>query len=184
MGDALCLQPWVSVSGNNRTVTQEEAQWLDIVGYRDVAIYVEVAFVPDQAGVTTLEVQSAPSRDEVLFFGTSGVLTPAPYVASWSFSSSPPLGVQTIAIKRWSDASTTTPPSRLIRWVVSFPASNTGITFRIWLSLLQTASLCPGKRLVRVESPPAPLIAAPVHPAPPLPATPASPPSTPVARIR
>ena len=136
MGDALCLQPWISVSGNSNTVVQDEADWVEIVGHQDVAIYAEVAFVPSQAAVTNLEIQTAPAKDDALF-GAS--ISAVDYMASYGFSTSPPLGVQAITIVRWATVALPGPPSRWLRWRVIFGAADTTITFRLWLNLNRAA---------------------------------------------
>jgi hypothetical protein len=127
----------VSISGNANTVIQEEADWLDVGAYQGVVVYAEVAFVNNQASQTSLDIQTAPARDEVFFAAT---LTGGnAWVATFPFTTSPPTGVQTLAVRRWTDSTTsTTQPQLLLRWRVRFPAVETNITFRIWLNLLRT----------------------------------------------
>jgi hypothetical protein len=94
--------------------------------------------VNNQASQTNLDIQAAPSRDEV-FFGAS-FSGGNPSVATFPFTTSPPTGVQALVVRRWSDSTTlTTPPEALLRWRVRFPAVDTSITFRIWLNLLRSA---------------------------------------------
>jgi hypothetical protein len=139
MGDSICLQPWLTISGNGNTVLQEEAGWVEIDGYQGVAIYTEVAFVTDQTGQTSLDIQTSATREEV-FFGALAGGSANPWVATYTFATSPALGVQPLKIRRWSDGTTsTTPPQRLLRWRLRFPAASTACTFRIWLNLLQNA---------------------------------------------
>ena len=125
MAHAICLQPWINLGGNGQTIVQANDGWLDLAGYKAAAAYVEVADVPSQAVVTTIQLRTAPLMDQSMMGDATAL------AAAYSFSTTPSLGVQPIKVLRWRD----TTLARYLHWTVIFGAAATQISFRIWLSL-------------------------------------------------
>jgi hypothetical protein len=127
MAHALCMQDWTVVGGNASTVLQDECDWVDLLGYQDAAIYLDVASVTDMSVQPTIMIQTSPARDEVIFG--------ANILVRYPFSVGSTLGIQPIEVVRFSDSA---PLARYVRWSVNFLlAGPCAITFRIWLSLKQ-----------------------------------------------
>lgn len=135
MAHAICLQDWITVSGNNSgTLVQPESDYLRLPNFQDVVVYAEVSSITN-AGTTTLDIQSSPTCDEA-FFAAS--LSSNPYLLRFSLTSASS-GVQTLKVSRWASA-TDQLLAEYVRWKLSFPGTGgpTNITFRIWLSLNQS----------------------------------------------
>jgi hypothetical protein len=134
MGDSLCLQRWTSVAGNGTTLIQDASDWLDLTHVQDLAIYVEVGWIQNQAVSTLLDIQASPTRDEALFTASLAPAgAPAPYLARFAFAAAPTLGVQPIAVVRFATTGAS-PPSAVLRWAITFPAAATSFTFRAWIN--------------------------------------------------
>jgi hypothetical protein len=127
------LQDWISVSGNANVVTQGEVDWLDISGFQDVILNMELAVVSSSSN-TYLDIQSSPTKDEAFFGASLG----AAYLYRYSLSGSSPRGVQTPVVIRWATA-TNQLPARYLRWRLTFPSGLTYITFRVVLGLNRAA---------------------------------------------
>jgi hypothetical protein len=125
VGHALCLQNWVTIGGNSTTIVQDEPEWADLAGYQDVAIYLDVGLLN---AATTLDVQTSPIKDETMFTG-------GPTVTSYRLvAGSGPQPIAVAGVGRGAALSF----SRFVRWSISFGATDTALTFRIWLNLHQT----------------------------------------------
>jgi hypothetical protein len=121
MADAICLQDWLTLSGDATSVELSAENYVDISGYEDVAIYADISNLQS----ANLAIQTSPSVDEALFstvLNTGGA--PVVYTAP---------GLQTIQVVRLSDGHQV---GRFMRWQVSAMAFWT-VTFRIWLNLGQ-----------------------------------------------
>jgi len=95
-------------------VTQPETAYVDLAGYREVFVWVDVREV---ISGTSLALQSAATKDESLF---STILTVTPGGVGVTIASAIP--------------ELTTPFSRWFRWQLSPPPGSTGdLTFRIWV---------------------------------------------------
>ena len=130
MAYAVCLQDWITVNGNTNTVTQPECDWLDIQGFQDIALYLELGNVTVNA--TDLRVQASPTKDES-FFGAS--LAGLPYLYQWALAAGTQ-GVQAVQVLRWATAANQL-PARYVRWQLSAMPATSSVSFRIWLSLNQ-----------------------------------------------
>ncbi len=104
------------------TVTQPEAQWLDLSGFADLIAFLEVReFTLGGATTLTLAYQSAPTKDEAFFQNVTGVVTIA----------------TGLTVTKMLKASVTTPLSRFVRWQLGFTGAASAawdVVFRIWLA--------------------------------------------------
>jgi hypothetical protein len=81
------LQDWITVRGGGgsgvKAVTQSEPCWLDLAGYDDVVLYLDVRELTT-TGTLSMNYQTSPSRDEASFINMVTVftlaLTPTPRV--------------------------------------------------------------------------------------------------------
>jgi hypothetical protein len=120
MAASFLLQDWNTVRGNftTVTVTQQESDYADLAPFQDVVVFIEVA---DVAGTPTIQIQTSPTKDDVLFQSMD---------ATASFN--PSVGVAT-KVLRYS--SVTVPLARYLRWKFTTASSAPwSCTFRIWLS--------------------------------------------------
>jgi hypothetical protein len=127
LSHALCLQPWVNVTGTGITVLQNDSEWADLVGYAAAAIYVELGFItPQGASQTQLNFDTSPSKDPALFQPYAGI----------TLAGTPAAGVQPILLPTgWGTVNI--PMARFLRWSIVFGTVATNIQFRVWLSLMQ-----------------------------------------------
>jgi hypothetical protein len=127
MGHALCLQNWTNITGvASQTIVQRDCDWVDIAGYQDVVVYLDVSQITAQgATTTTLFVQTAPERNETIFTSTSG------QVVTYPFTGTPGVGLQTLKFIRVGAL------ARFLRWSLVFGTVATSVHFRIWLNLNQ-----------------------------------------------
>jgi len=96
------------------SVTQPEADYLDLAGYREVFVWVDVR---ELTTGTSLALQSAVTKDESLF---ATILTVSPAGVGVTIASAIPELI--------------TPFSRWFRWQMLPPAGSGGdMTFRIWV---------------------------------------------------
>jgi hypothetical protein len=122
------LQDMITVRGSNTTVTQTEADWLDLEPFQDVVIWLELREVTPApgAGTVTLNVQTSPTKDESFFAAanlvsvnlaltgtTMGVQTPTKVIMSTT------AGTPLARYLRWQLTSTSTPFDATFRLVVS-----------------------------------------------------------------
>jgi hypothetical protein len=117
--DTFLLQDWTSilVTGATPVVVQSEEKWLDLDGYRDLVMWLEVKSVT-QSGYVVLDYQTSPVPDENYF------------VTMWSetLAASSTPAVKTIL------STATTPLEVWLRWklrVSGIPPSDWGACFRI-----------------------------------------------------
>lgn len=121
MPHAYLMQDWTTVTaGASGTVKQGEDRYLDLSGYQDVAIYLEVG-TSSPTGLT-LDVETSPNKEDTYFKSMTTFTSPVAGLTS------PP------AVVRWSSA--TIPLARFVRWKIT-ASSAWSITFRIWLSCNQ-----------------------------------------------
>jgi hypothetical protein len=118
---ALCLQPWITVRGASAvtSLTQDEKGWLDVAGFADAVFTIDVASVTSGGGTISLNIESAPTKDDALFL---------PVVPAISMkSSATPVSAKTVQ--------TPTMPqlSKWLRWRVSASGATStwDATFRI-----------------------------------------------------
>lgn len=129
MADSMCLQDWITLSGNGNTIIQPQSGWLEVYDYQDLLAYLEVAACT--VSTVTLDLQSSPTSDDA-FFNTS-VTIGNNYVVRYSLTTSSS-GVQGMQLSRWAGA-TNQLLARFLRWKITFPAGATSLTFRMWLCL-------------------------------------------------
>jgi len=119
------LQDIITVRGSSTTVTQTEADWLDLEQYQDVVIWLEVREVtPSSAATVTLNVQTSPTKDEAFFNAaniysqnlvgmTMGVQTPTKVIMSTTS------GTPLARYVRWQMVSGSTPFDATFRLVIA-----------------------------------------------------------------
>ena len=135
MAHGFMLQDWLTLTGvNSQVIVQPEADYAQLPGFQDVACYLEVSNLSN-TNVTNIDLQTSPTKDEVLFGASQ---TANPYLVRYGLSSASAAGVQLIKVARWASAADQL-LAEFIRWKVTFPstAGPTTLTFRIWLSLNQ-----------------------------------------------
>jgi hypothetical protein len=122
--EGFLLQDWTSirVSGASATVTQSEIGWLDLDGYRDLVMWLEVRNVAVGGGTSVvLDFETSPVPDDN-FFATMASETLA--------ASGSPVITKILA-------TAATPLDVWVRWklrATGSPASEWGATFRIHCS--------------------------------------------------
>jgi len=98
-------------------VIQPEADYVDLAGYREVFVWLDVREVTPTATPPTIAFQSAVTKDESLF---ATILSASPSAVGLSVLSAIP--------------ELTTPFSRWFRWQLSAPVGAAGdMTFRLWV---------------------------------------------------
>ena len=118
----IVLQDWITIRGaSNTTINQSESAWVGLSAYQDIVFWLDVREItPPTAGNVTVNYQTAPIKDELLFatMGTSGALTTVP--ANPLVKPILLTAVPTIPLGRW------------VRWQLS-PSTNAAwdITFRL-----------------------------------------------------
>jgi hypothetical protein len=125
MSRAILLQKWTTIRGLSQaagaTVTniiQGEDQWLDVGPYQDASFWISCT---EASGSPSLEIDTAPARDEVLFI---------PLIASFALA---PLPTPVVKPALMLQAGTTTPLARWVRWKLTVAGNATwDATFRIW----------------------------------------------------
>jgi len=120
MAHAFLLQDWTTVSGAaGGTVKQGEDRYLDLSGYQDVALYLEVG-TSTPTGLT-VDIETSPIKEDAYFDGMHSFASIA-------------AGLQPLGVVRWASASV--PLARFVRWKIT-AASAWSITFRIWINANQ-----------------------------------------------
>jgi hypothetical protein len=129
---SVLVQPWITVSSQLLSFTQDEEQWVDCSEYADVAAFwidvsqVALPSVGSGSPSVTVNFETSPSHDESYF----QPVTPAPVEL---FANYPPTNPTTVSAKGVRSA-TSVPLSRWLRWRLSVPASASGtwsVTFRV-----------------------------------------------------
>jgi len=71
------LQDWYTFTGNGNTVlvVQPDDGWLNLEGYRDYQLWIDVSDVDNTAGAITLAAQCGPVRDEFMFHPFTEAIT-------------------------------------------------------------------------------------------------------------
>jgi hypothetical protein len=119
---SLMLCDWTTIRGTagSSPVNQGEDQWLDVTPYLDLVFWVDCREV---TGTVTLNLQTAPTKDEVYFknmVSATGLTTLA--VAQG------PVAYLALA------SSTAVPVAAWLRWQLTSNTATWDATFRIWLS--------------------------------------------------
>jgi hypothetical protein len=117
------LTNWTTMRGASSvtTITQSEAQWLDLTGFEDIVTWLEVKNVTAGGGTgVTLQYQTSPTKDESLFAGTAAAFAPTTGV--------------TVTKALMSAANV--PVARWLRWQLGSGAATASwdATFRIWIA--------------------------------------------------
>jgi hypothetical protein len=137
MGHSMMLQDWTTAQGTSSTVIQNASDYLDVSGYQDVAVYLEISQMQNVGfggAAMNLSLETSPTKDEVLF--NSNAPSGNPYLINYNFTVVPALGVQSIQYSLWATA-TDKVLARYLRWKVAFGTGAQSITFRVWLNLNQ-----------------------------------------------
>ncbi len=119
------LTTWTTMRGamTIASITQGEAQWLDLQRFQDIVAWLEVKNITLGAATNiTMTYQTAPTKDESLF---------QPVIAAINMSA----GLVKVSPGLMSSASV--PNARWLRWVLSAtgaPTSSWDATFRLWIA--------------------------------------------------
>ena len=131
------LTSWITLQGASSvtSITQSEAQWLDLRGFEDFVAWLEVkqATVPTGSTHVTLTYLTSPTKDEVLFLPVllAGG-TVASVVLDTVAGSNPP-----VAITSATKENAVRPLARWLRFQLSVdgtPSTSWNATFRIWVA--------------------------------------------------
>ena len=131
MSRTFLLQDWVTIRGNAASalsVTQDEERWLDLDGFSDAAVWIDVAEVTPPGGVNTsslqLAIETAAVCDEAYF----GAMTPPVLLGTAApFYQASATPIVTRSLKSVSTSNL----ARYVRWKIT--PSTTGLwdrTFR------------------------------------------------------
>lgn len=67
------LQDWITVRGTTTTpFLQNECDWLGFSSFQDIAFWIDIREFTVAAGTLTMALQTAPTKDDVLFQTLSG----------------------------------------------------------------------------------------------------------------
>lgn len=128
------LQDWVSLKVSPATATpliQNESDWLALSSFQDIAFWIDVRTVTVSTGTLTLELQTAPTKDDILFTTITGCSIAALAAAS---PVNPPL-------KCLLASNPAVPLSTWVRWSIRPTVSATwDTTFRILASVNRVAA--------------------------------------------
>jgi hypothetical protein len=116
------LQDWTTIRGANNAapIIQNESDWIGFSSFQDIAFWIDIRNLTNNgAGVLTLNLQTAPTKDDVLFQTMTGCTTPvtvtAPFVLRCLVATAPAV-----------------PLSTWVRWSLSYSVANSwDATFRI-----------------------------------------------------
>ena len=126
------LQDWITVRSNVGTsIVQNESDWLGFSSFQDIAFWIDVRGVnPTSGNAIVLDLQTAPTKDEILFKAMTGC-TVNPLVTG------SPLPIAKCLIS----ANPAIPLSTWVRWVLT-PTNATlwDVTFRILVSANRVAA--------------------------------------------
>lgn len=120
------LQDWTTMSfpGGASPVIQNESDWLAFSSFQDIAFWVDVRSVT--AGAVTIDLQTAPTKDDVLFKVITGCTVSAG-------------GAAITVVKNILSTNPATPLATWVRWVLT-PSVASTITFRILASANRVAA--------------------------------------------
>lgn len=119
----ICLQDFVTIRGATSvtSITQSEAQWLDLQAFQDLVFWLDVKELTSGGATTfTVAYQTAPTKDDSLFVNMASVTIAA--------------GVAVTSVLK---DTATNPLARYVRWqlaVTGSPTSAWDATFRIWVA--------------------------------------------------
>jgi hypothetical protein len=124
--DALMLCDWTTIKGvtaSGTTINQGEDQWLDVSPYLDLVFWVDCREVSSASGGVTLNLQTAPTKDEAYFKTMITATNLTALVAAEG-----PAAYTALA------SSAAVPVAAWLRWQLSCSATSWDVTFRIWVS--------------------------------------------------
>lgn len=115
------VQDWLTLaSASNAVLLQNESDWIALSSFQDIAFWIDVkGLTPPSGGNLLLELQTAPTRDDLLFKTISGcsqtltTLPTSPTVVKNILSSNPAVPLATFV--RWSIT-----PSLALQWSLTF----------------------------------------------------------------
>jgi hypothetical protein len=140
---ALCLQDWTTLRGASTvaTLTQPESDWLDLTAYQDVIAWLEIKELTPN--IPTIAYQTAPSKDDSLFFNMA-----SPIVAA--------TGVTTTIMLKDAMPAGCPPCGKWFRWqIIVSGAVAWDLTFRIWIAanlIGNRVALSPATTLADLEN--------------------------------
>ncbi len=117
------LQDWVLVQGSNANdLIQTERHWLDLSPFQDLIAWIDVRAATSPSS-PTLFLETAPSKDELLFVSMNGsIATPTGY---------PMVSGNTPLVAQLALGTAATPLATFLRWRIRGPAITWNAAFRI-----------------------------------------------------
>jgi len=110
----IVMQDWVTIKGTaNNSVIQDATKWLQTGPYQDMFFYIDVR---ELSNITTINIETAPSRDDVLF---QAAVSAAVTIGTNFKTALLTVGGTTPPIGAWT------------RWKCVAPAAVWDLTFRI-----------------------------------------------------
>jgi hypothetical protein len=124
------LQPWITVKGNSSVTSfiQSEVDYLDCAAYQDFIAWVDVKELSNGGAVpATLYIESAPLKEEALFFPSGGTHCSLPLSVGLNAVKNILNGQQALQI----------PLARWLRWRIAMgaPSATWSVTFQIHLAV-------------------------------------------------
>lgn len=116
------LQDWINITApTSASIIQNEDDWLDMSPFQDVVAWVDVRAVNLVGAAPKLFLETAPSKDEVLFkpMSTAGY--------TMAVAGSP-------TVLQFILGSADVPVAQCLRWRVTGQGSNWDVTFRILIA--------------------------------------------------
>jgi len=135
------LTTWTTIrgaSGTNVAIAQSESQWLDLLGFEDIVVWMQCQEVTGSGATIQLNIQSSPTKDEALFVSSA--------TTNLAASATP---VVTKVLLRTA----TQPLARWLRWQLLASGTSTAswdAVFRIWVA----ANIGPHPLRPRINPPP------------------------------
>ena len=119
----IIMQDWTTIRGaSSATVVMSQADWIMTAPFQDIQFYLDIREITPIAGTITLNLETAPARDEALFklMGAAAIsITSSTPVTGYPPVTSFVLANATVPVSHWT------------RWKLVGPASLWDITFRI-----------------------------------------------------
>lgn len=129
------LQDWITLklTAASSTIIQNESDWLGFSSFQDIVFWCDIRGVTLSAGTVTMFLQTAPTKDDILFQTLSNCSFVVTTVAT-PFTSSGVLPKSILA------ANPAVPLSTWVRWTITNTTANADITFRILCSANRVVS--------------------------------------------
>lgn len=134
----ILVQDWIQVRGSAAgTITQSESAWVDMRAFQDVVFWVDISSLDANGGTMQMFLQTAPSKDDILFKTLSNctLTLTAPIT---------PFNTSSVLPKSILNANPAVPIARWLRWSLTNSATAWRCAFRIFVSATMVAGMSEG----------------------------------------